>query len=603
MKNLSISKKLFWAMHAFGLAMGMIFPVYASFFVQYNDGMQLYFVIGCLLAGYFVGAFSFLMVKMIVFKILSQLTNELVKTAAGELRDDFVLDSDDAFGKLATAYNKIQDSLREMSQSTENYITDISAGKLQTKPQLGGLNGAYAEIMQKVSRAFERTISFIDRMPNGFVTLNHAQEIQYINKKGRELVAQQTGRINDLEFKIVLDMGESTSAEVDLNKVAGGNTKVQVIGQPIVGDLGRAIGVAVTMTDISTISKMVAEIEAAHQESEEKRVMIEKMMVYQQNEVDKLSTALKALADNVLDVSYSADKGSMETVELQNLFEKISTDFNLVVKNFSKTISGLQGTIREVSNSTKFIKSSCTTLQNVSQSQMNAINGMIAQVENSVQGSEQIQQHSGEIGGLIKEYSVNAEVGSGKLDELIRLMDLISNSSNSIKEIIRLIDEIAFQTNLLALNAAVEAARAGEHGRGFAVVAEEVRNLANRSASAASNIGDLLTETVERIGEGKTKSYETKKGMKQTIQYVEKISGFINLLTGASKTQSTISIEVKNSLEKIIHELGSGSQMVGEVSEKFSELRGFSNKLKVMVEQVHTKREINQTETSTFLKN
>ena len=87
MKNFSISKKLFWAMHVFGLAMGVIFPVYASVFVKYNEGMQLYFVIGCLLAGYFVGAFSFLMVKLIVLKILSQLTNELMKTANGELRD------------------------------------------------------------------------------------------------------------------------------------------------------------------------------------------------------------------------------------------------------------------------------------------------------------------------------------------------------------------------------------------------------------------------------------------------------------------------------------------------------------------------------------
>jgi len=60
---MSITKKLFWSMHAFGIAMGLIFPVYADFFVKFKPGMFLYFFIGCLLAGYFVGAFGYFIVK------------------------------------------------------------------------------------------------------------------------------------------------------------------------------------------------------------------------------------------------------------------------------------------------------------------------------------------------------------------------------------------------------------------------------------------------------------------------------------------------------------------------------------------------------------
>ena len=82
-------------------------------------------------------------------------------------------------------------------------------------------------------------------------------------------------------------------------------------------------------------------------------------------------------------------------------------------------------------------------------------------------------------------------------------MSYINESARKIEDIISVIDGIAFQTNILALNAAVEAARAGEQGRGFAVVAAEVRNLAQRSASAAKEIKELIADSVGKTEEGK----------------------------------------------------------------------------------------------------
>ena len=92
--------------------------------------------------------------------------------------------------------------------------------------------------------------------------------------------------------------------------------------------------------------------------------------------------------------------------------------------------------------------------------------------------------------------------GGDVVAQVVSTMADINQSAQKIEDIISVIDGIAFQTNILALNAAVEAARAGEQGRGFAVVAGEVRNLAQRSASAAKEIKELITDSVNKTAEG-----------------------------------------------------------------------------------------------------
>ena len=139
---------------------------------------------------------------------------------------------------------------------------------------------------------------------------------------------------------------------------------------------------------------------------------------------------------------------------------------------------------------------------------------------------------------LTNQVQHQAKDGVQVMQQTITAMQSIKESSAKINDIVSIIDSIAFQTNLLALNAAVEAARAGEHGRGFAVVASEVRALAGKSADAAKDIKNLITDSVMRIENGTQladKSGEMLNGIAGSIQHV---AGMIEEIANASNEQS-----------------------------------------------------------------
>ncbi|WFR77808.1 methyl-accepting chemotaxis protein [Janthinobacterium rivuli] len=132
-----------------------------------------------------------------------------------------------------------------------------------------------------------------------------------------------------------------------------------------------------------------------------------------------------------------------------------------------------------------------------------------------------------------------ASKGGAVVGQVMGTMDLISESSRKIVDIISVIDGIAFQTNILALNAAVEAARAGEQGRGFAVVATEVRGLAQRSASAAKEIKTLIDDSVSRVDAGARLAAQAGTTMSEVVASVARVSNIIAEITVASQEQST----------------------------------------------------------------
>jgi methyl-accepting chemotaxis protein len=173
--------------------------------------------------------------------------------------------------------------------------------------------------------------------------------------------------------------------------------------------------------------------------------------------------------------------------------------------------------------------------------------------------------------------------GGGVVAEVVTTMESISASSKRIVDIIGVIDGIAFQTNILALNAAVEAARAGEQGRGFAVVASEVRNLAQRSASAAKDIKQLIGDSVDRIEDGAKLVDQAGSTMSEIVASVQRVSDIMAQITTASNEQEAGIEQINQAIVEMDGVTQQNAALVEEAAAAAASLQGQSSHLAELV--------------------
>ena len=178
-----------------------------------------------------------------------------------------------------------------------------------------------------------------------------------------------------------------------------------------------------------------------------------------------------------------------------------------------------------------------------------------------------------------------ASRGGAVVGEVVSTMGSINDSSRKIVDIIGVIDGIAFQTNILALNAAVEAARAGEQGRGFAVVASEVRNLAQRSASAAKEIKTLIDDSVDKVAAGARLVDLAGSTMNEVQDSVRKVTNIVGEISLANREQTSGIEQINIAISQMDHVTQQNAALVEQAAAAAAAMQDQAGELNQVVSQ------------------
>ena len=214
------------------------------------------------------------------------------------------------------------------------------------------------------------------------------------------------------------------------------------------------------------------------------------------------------------------------------------------------------------------------------------LSASVIEVSGKAKQSADLAGQASRLVGSIKD---SAEKSSRQMDEMMTAVGQINQASQSIGNVIKTIDDIAFQTNILALNAAVEAARAGAAGKGFAVVAEEVRNLASKSAEAAKDTQGLIENSIEKAKLGAQIAEETAGSLAEIVSGISESNRLIDAIAGASDEQSVNIMQVNTGFDQVVQVVQQNSATAEESAAASEEMSGQSDILEQMVAQFKLK--------------
>jgi methyl-accepting chemotaxis protein-1 (serine sensor receptor) len=237
----------------------------------------------------------------------------------------------------------------------------------------------------------------------------------------------------------------------------------------------------------------------------------------------------RAIGDNDLTMTVVTKAG--DTTSLMASMKKMQ-------EQLTGTVSGIKQSADTISSASQQIATGNADLSQRTEEQASSLEETASSMEELTSTVKQNAENAKQANQLAASASEVAVKGGSVVGQVVTTMSSINESSKKIADIISVIDGIAFQTNILALNAAVEAARAGEQGRGFAVVATEVRTLAQRSAAAAKEIKELISDSVEKVGNGTKLVDEAGKTMEEIVTSVKRVTDIMAEITAASQEQS-----------------------------------------------------------------
>jgi methyl-accepting chemotaxis protein len=274
--------------------------------------------------------------------------------------------------------------------------------------------------------------------------------------------------------------------------------------------------------------------------------------------------------------------------ELGQLAKALNIAADDLEKMVADILTGSQNLVQAVQE----ISSGNENLSQRTSEQASSLEEVAATIEETTSSINQNADNAKNANELSAKMSIMAEEGGRVVLEAVLAINEISEASKKIEEIITVINEIAFQTNLLALNAAVEAARAGEQGRGFAVVAGEVRNLAQRSGSAAKEISSLIKETLAKVEKGTQLSNKSGESLSAIIVSVKNVNRLVSEIDAATNEQKQGTSQINIAVSELDSMTQQNAGLVEETASASEEMANQAQELLTSMERFSIRQEL-----------
>ncbi|MDE5864719.1 MAG: HAMP domain-containing protein [Lachnospiraceae bacterium] len=309
------------------------------------------------------------------------------------------------------------------------------------------------------------------------------------------------------------------------------------------------------------------------------------------DEFGQLIDKYQKVVDNVRYQSQIAEEVAngnlLVTVNPKSDEDVLGSSLKKLVERNLHAMSNINDAAYQVTTTSSQVASASEALAQGSTEQASAIEEITASITDIADKTKKNAEEADNAARLVSNAIEDVKRGNQQMQDMMNAMRDINAASESISKIIKVIDDIAFQTNILALNAAVEAARAGDAGKGFAVVAEEVRNLAAKSASAASETAELIEDSIQKVADGSDIADATANALEAITEAVKNSEQIIISIADASNNQANTISQIEQAVSQVSQVVQTNSATSEECAAASVELSNQAGRMRELLSVYH----------------